>query len=290
MMPGMTAQTDLAAAARQHLPADVAEAWLSLLRPGIRLTTAEPGDGPPVGYLGGEPELPDDLAWPVWEGHGPLSFIACVDCAALPPAATGIGLPADGRLLFFYFDGQYDDCEALVFASDPESQAGARVLYVPSDQPGTQRATPQGIEPYTRVRLTSRVVATAPSYDHPVLHQAFGATFSQDAEPQHPLRQREFCSAIDDGEGPLHQLGGYAYPVQGDVEYEVAQAALGGGVDWRDPALATEARRWALLAQFDSDDGADMMWGDSGMLYWLIRPDDLTARRFDRAMFTWQCC
>ncbi|WP_307936554.1 DUF1963 domain-containing protein [Salinispora arenicola] len=31
------------------------------------------------------------------------------------------------------------------------------------------------------------------------------------------------------------------------------------------------------------------MWGDVGMLYWLIRPEDLTARRFDRALFTWQC-
>jgi uncharacterized protein YwqG len=33
-----------------------------------------------------------------------------------------------------------------------------------------------------------------------------------------------------------------------------------------------------------------MMWGDSGILYWLIRPDDLAARRFDGAAFTWQCC
>ncbi|MGG7575788.1 DUF1963 domain-containing protein [Streptomyces sirii] len=44
-----------------------------------------------------------------------------------------------------------------------------------------------------------------------------------------------------------------------------------------------------LLAQFDSDDDADMMWGDCGALYWLIRPEDLADRRFDRAMFTWQC-
>ena len=71
-MLGMTSQIDLAAAAREHLPADVADTWLSLLRPGIRLITDDDGDGPPVGYLGGEPELPDDLAWPVWEGHGPF--------------------------------------------------------------------------------------------------------------------------------------------------------------------------------------------------------------------------
>ncbi|MFD3645178.1 DUF1963 domain-containing protein [Streptomyces cyaneofuscatus] len=32
-----------------------------------------------------------------------------------------------------------------------------------------------------------------------------------------------------------------------------------------------------------------MMWGDAGVLYWLIRPEDLAERRFERAMSTWQC-
>jgi uncharacterized protein YwqG len=32
-----------------------------------------------------------------------------------------------------------------------------------------------------------------------------------------------------------------------------------------------------------------MDWGDAGSLYWMIRPEDLTARRFDAAGFTWQC-
>lgn len=34
---------------------------------------------------------------------------------------------------------------------------------------------------------------------------------------------------------------------------------------------------------------AGMMWGDRGSLYWLMRPDDLAARRFGVASFTWQC-
>lgn len=287
IMPGMTSQDDLEVAAREYLPGDVAEAWLPLLRPGIRLVSD--GEGPLVGYLGGTPELPDDVAWPVWEGHGPLSFIASVDCAAVAGMATGVGLPVDGRLLFFYFDGQYDDGETIVVAEEPEYQAGARIVYVPAGRAGGLRATPEGLNPYRRVRLASSVVSTAPSYDHPLLHEVFGAGFGQTAEPEHPLRGDEFCSAISAGEGPLHQLGGYACPVQGDVEYEVAQAALGGSVDWRDHALACEAGRWLLLAQIDSDDNANMMWGDAGMLYWLIRPEDLTARRFDRALFTWQC-
>ncbi|MEU0834784.1 DUF1963 domain-containing protein [Streptomyces sp. NPDC005969] len=77
--------------------------------------------------------------------------------------------------------------------------------------------------------------------------------------------------------------------MQNPVEIEIAEAVLDGEVPWDDPRLSKEAAAWVLLAQFDSDDAADMMWGDAGALYWMIRPEDLAARRFDRTMFTWQC-
>ena len=54
-------------------------------------------------------------------------------------------------------------------------------------------------------------------------------------------------------------------------------------------AVAAEEPAWVLLTQFDSDRTANMMWGDVGRLYWMIRPEDLAARRFDQALFTWQC-
>ncbi|MEV6900071.1 DUF1963 domain-containing protein [Amycolatopsis sp. NPDC051372] len=84
-----------------------------------------------------------------------------------------------------------------------------------------------------------------------------------------------------------HQIGGYGTAIQDAAETEVAVMALGGGR--RDPALAEEGASWVLLAQFDSDDEVDMMWGDVGTIYWVIRSDDLAAGRFDAARFTMQC-
>src|SRR5258706_14786932 len=89
--------------------------------------------------------------------------------------------------------------------------------------------------------------------------------------------------------GPVHQVGGYAHPIQGPVEYEVALATLGGKIARKDPTFEQEARAWKLLVQIDSDEGAKMMWGDVGMLYWMMRPRDLVTRAFDAASFTWQC-
>ncbi|MDN3027065.1 DUF1963 domain-containing protein [Streptomyces sp. S.PB5] len=47
--------------------------------------------------------------------------------------------------------------------------------------------------------------------------------------------------------------------------------------------LDPEAEHWVLLAQFGSDSDAKMTWGEEGALYWLIRSEDLAARRFGEA-------
>ncbi|WP_058043198.1 YwqG family protein [Streptomyces roseifaciens] len=282
----------LHAVAREHLPAEIAERWIGLLRPALGLVkAADEGAGPGadagtdvvVGRLGGLPELPENEEWPVWEGHGPLTFIASLDCAALPSEALDIDLPEDGTLSFFYFDGQLDDGRAWVSPDEPGTWAGARVLYVPAGVPLVERPAPEGIRPYAEVRLTARVEVTAPYSWHPVVYREFAPM-----PDEHPLWDEEFQEALWDVPGAGHLVGGHADPVQDDVESEVARAALGNPPN-DDPRIDEEALRWTLLAQIDSDDVAGMMWGDCGALYWLIRPEDLAARRFDRAVFTWQC-
>lgn len=107
-----------------------------------------------------------------------------------------------------------------------------------------------------------------------------------------PMNTDEFRLAMGDlmvELGPQHRIGGYADPVQGSVEFEVARSETAGGAAYDGDARSAEARRWTLLAQFDTDEAADMTWGDCGALYWLIRPDDLAAGRFDTTRFTMQC-
>ncbi|MFD7920515.1 YwqG family protein [Streptomyces sp. NPDC059740] len=287
----------LHALAERHLPSDVAARWLGLLRPAARLTAAHDtasGEGGQaygsVGQLGGTPELPTSWDWPAWEGHGPLAFIASVDCAALP-GGLDIALPGEGRLLFFYFDGQVDDGDALVIAGDRESWAGARVLYVPAGVEVSARETPAELEPYPAVPLTARTEMTSVDRWHPLAGEVF-APGAPAAQPQeNPAWAEAFLDALEEVDTSIgHQIGGHARPVQNTVELEIASAVLEGKVGWDDPRLVEEAGGWLLLAQIDSDSAAGMMWGDVGTLYWLIRPRDLAERRFDRAMFTWQCC
>ncbi|MGW6617187.1 DUF1963 domain-containing protein [Streptomyces erythrochromogenes] len=73
------------------------------------------------------------------------------------------------------------------------------------------------------------------------------------------------------------------------MEWAVARGVLGPDATRQDSRLDDQAAEWVLLAQSDTDEAAAMMWGDTGTVYWLIRPADLAAARFEEAMFTWQC-
>jgi uncharacterized protein YwqG len=63
-----------------------------------------------------------------------------------------------------------------------------------------------------------------------------------------------------------------------------------GYEDPRRASLEEHADDWILLLQLDSDDVGNFMWGDSGMLYYWIRKQDLCELRFDRVWMALQCC
>ena len=73
------------------------------------------------------------------------------------------------------------------------------------------------------------------------------------------------------------QVGGYPNPIQSDfMEDECIKAnEIGEREDW-----------FLLLQLFEV---SDMVWGDTGALYWFILRDDLAHKRFQRAWMVFQC-
>jgi uncharacterized protein YwqG len=279
---------DLRVLADSILPPDLAARWSSMLRPAVRLGTAATGDRV-AARLGGFPRLPLGSAWPTWEGVGPLSFVGFLDCEVLAGLLPDLGLPEDGQLLLFYFDGSFNDFDATVGYWDPTTAQGAQLLYVSSSLPTVETTCPDGLNEFPALALAGRVVGTYPTSEHPALADLY----ERARGPLDPLYEALYERESSD-RSPRHQVGGHANCVQGPVEMEVAAGtslrATGIEPSWADAALLHDAvTNWILVAQIDSDDRADMMWGDVGTLYYLMRPDDLRARRFDAAGFTWQC-
>lgn len=94
------------------------------LRPSLLLTAGK-RSSQPVNRLGGWPNLPKEVTWPVWQEGQPPYFIAQLDLATLPPV-RGLPLPRAGSLFFFY------DAESQPWGFDPKDKGGAQVFYVPS--------------------------------------------------------------------------------------------------------------------------------------------------------------
>lgn len=269
-----------------------------MLRPALRLEHAGKDD-PVIAQLGGLPTLPIN-SWPVWEGHGPLSHVLSFDCQPVSAMLPELGLPASGRLAFFYFDGAYDEFQSAVGSWDPSSRAGFRVMHVHPEQSTrahiTDAATPAppGLPVFPPVALTAVKTVTWPSRETLMaesLWQKAGLVGPRPGVAAPPVES--FYDALWDLPGggyDTHQIGGHACPQQGPVEVEVEQlrrGLLGEPFDWNDPSVHSAASDWRLLLllQVASDDAAKMMWGDVGQLYYLVRG----AEPAEEALFTWQC-
>jgi len=101
---------------------------------------------------------------------------------------------------------------------------------------------------------------------------------------------------VFEAEEIVHRLLGHPDPIQGDMQLECQLASNGiyvgdpaGYTDPRAAALRPRATEWRLLFQVDSEDAADMMWGDVGRLYYWIRDADLRASNFDNCWMILQC-
>ncbi|GAB78807.1 Uncharacterized protein YwqG [Austwickia chelonae] len=274
--------------AHDHLPEEVADAWLRMCRPAVSLSPAAPGDTV-VARFGGLPRMSEEIAWPEWEGHGPLSFIAEIDLSALTEHGlrTGLDLPEQGRLLFFYHVDP-EDSEALVFYEDHESLRGARVIYVAesaADSPN-RVLTDSSVTVYAEVSLTGTMTPTFPETENPRLYQEFADREIDGDSWLDLVNDDDFREALEELEPETdHRFGGWPLSLQGPVELEAAASVLDASL-YDSPEYEEESRAWHLLLQVSSSD--EMTWGDSGMLYWFLREGPADGP-LPATTFTWQC-
>jgi uncharacterized protein YwqG len=242
-----------------------ADELVGLGRDAVRLLTGSAARGSRgVSRLGGDPELPDDVMWPVFRGR-PQHFLAQVDLAEVHAVFPESPLPAAGRLLFFRHADPDWWSEHPVHAVE-----SAALLYVPADRPLRSRPSPAG-QAFRPQPVALQREVTFP-YDIAerveFLAEQAGLFDAVDQGQLDELLHHADSLANHAGEVPMHRLLGCASPIQSQP--------VGPGC--------------SLLAQIDSDASTGMMWGDSGIIYWWLRDADLAAGRWDRAIWEEQCC
>ena len=187
--------------------------------------------------LGGNPNLPDSIAWPVNPQGMPLDFLAQIYCPDLP---GGLGLPDTGTLFFFY------DAEEMPWEGEGEEKRHRAVIYTLESLPETARSS-GGRPPFGEVFLTFEQMETFPPDDDSFEENDDKDTVERDAH---------------------HQMLGYPVYIQDE---DMAPGKI-------------------LLLQLDTDDDTGWMWGDMGMIYFWIAPQELDARNFDDVRLILECC
>jgi len=240
--------------------------------------------------LGGSPLVPKGFVWPL-SSERELDFLLQIDLADIRQLDPIGALPSSGVLTFFY------DLENQPWGYDPARLDGFRVqLFEEND-------LIQGYVPNSELQLPERCLSFSSALTLPYFGSRAYDLFEQEAglTADEVDRYSEFIAAHNrlywtHGSG-LHRMFGNSENIQNDMQLEAQLVTHGfycgnssGYNDPRAKELEAGCDDWILLLQLDSDDGADIMWGDVGMLYFWIRYQDLYALRFDRTWMTLQCC
>ncbi|MBL8885206.1 MAG: DUF1963 domain-containing protein [Phycisphaerales bacterium] len=269
----------------------VADAILATARPAARILTRKAASESMMGRsrFGGVPDLPSGLEWPSKDGR-PLDFLAQIALAEVAAHGAEASISSSGYLWFFY------DNEASPWGFDPNDRGGWAVLHsdVTFSDLAIQRGADRGSATFDACSIEFSPSLTIPS------------SFSERGFPVEitESEEQQLDDLLKDGNTKSvlqrwgHHLLGWPHPVQNDsMELECAGASVGcnmGNPEGYEIAiergLLDHAGDWKLLLQLDSDEqGPGWMWGDSGMLYFWIRSDQLEQQRFDKAWLVLQC-
>lgn len=263
---------------KKHGLDDYKEAILKECVPAIHLKKERIiGEMLPIGSskFGGNPDLPTHLSFPTYEG-GHLSFLAQINLAEVKSVDRSNQLPETGILYFFY------DCEEQPWCSESGQEDGFKVLYYDGNVDElTSTPYPEVTDEYFPLptfKITFSERLTFPEGIEKI-------TSDEDNDKYYEFQNE----VLDETDFPLHMMFGHPFTIQGDVFEEVIHYGSNEKIDWHSEEMNDKSANQVLLFQMDSDEKLNLMWGDSGMIYFCIDKFDLQHKRFENTNHILQC-
>ena len=260
--------------------------------------------------LGGLPNLLSDAEWPRQHETGsPLHFLAQIDLSRLPPTPFAPNRPALAKSGVLYFFA--DMIEEMRWGEGGSRQSSTRVVH--AEQAGPERSPPEdlpdilhaygekaggyntGVSVYPQVFLNAHVIETFSGlYPPPFVPDASGqsarAAMIASIERAIGMSLPVLSLTNFDETKPHEHLQEYRRP-DGGMRYELncpMHQMLGFGTNLQGTAEVAHADGDILLLQIDTDLAVHehFMFCDMGIAQFWIRPDDLAAKRFEKAWAT----
>lgn len=239
--------------------------------------------------IGGKPIVDNhDFVWPL-SNNRPMSFLAQFDLNEISKQLRLEWLQDSGSVLFFY------DIKEMPWGYDPKDKGKWKIIY--QENPNIEVDSPDGLEKdlvLIESYIEMRRIELLPSFED----RSIQNLNLSDEEIDLYIELGEHYEEFDPyGELPAHQIGGFPQPVQGDdMQFEAQQASSGvymgdekGYKNAEAEDFESAKRQWQLLFQFDSDNELDVMWGDSGMLYFWVDKNKSKLNNFEDVWLILQC-
>lgn len=257
-----------------------------LARRSFRLTRGErSADDVGASRLGGAPDLPPALEWPVRDGEA-LAFLGQLrlqDVAALDSSTT---LSPSGLLLFFF------DASRQPSGLAPDDAGSCRVILVEDESAAAPAEPGQGAFSDYPLHLSSELSVPPgwSSYVEMLELTEEEALAWDELREQLAAKQGVELEDLSPDQHALHRLLGFPDTASDELELDCQLASEGldlrdgeGYFDPRRDELAPGAAAWRLLLQVSSDDDLGTEW-DEGLsrLYIFVRESDLATRDFTR--------
>ena len=242
--------------------------------------------------IGGRPYLPKNFIWPYYQGF-PLSFLAQINLEEVNSFDKDKLLPNAGMLYFFYepeteergYNLQCKGCAKVFYYEDFSSFS---LIDFPEDMGDDYKI------PEFKVNLKSN--KSFPSYEDFYLLLKEEKFFKN-----HNISFKDFVPIYSKLFIPNHnytKLLGYPEVIQNSMEVQCAAVTmgfnLGNGVNPSkeyEEEIKKASKDWILLFQMDTikTDDYELMFGDSGHIYFWIRRKDLANRNFENIWLILQC-
>ena len=242
--------------------------------------------------IGGKPYLPKDFVWPYYQ-ELPLSFLAQFNLEEVSSLDKDKLLPSKGMLYFFY------ELETEEWGYHPESKGCAKVFYFEDTSNFELIDFPKDMADYCKVpefKVTFKSNISLPSYEN-----FYILLKEDDVFKNHDISFRDFIPLYDEIFIPdtnYTKLLGHPEVIQNPMEEECEAVTRGfdmGGVESYPKQYQKEIRSaskdWILLFQMDTVETSDyeLMFGDSGHIYFWIKKEDLANKNFENIWLILQC-
>ncbi|MFF2910297.1 YwqG family protein [Paenibacillus sp. NPDC057934] len=271
----------------EHQLTHAAPYLLQNIRQTISCTKADVEDyiTPGVSRIGGDPDLPPHIEWPLTTDGVPMTFLTQLNLKECSGHDESSLLPAEGMLYFF------------VGLDEPAYNIEHRVLFVREDQlaGAERRVAPETTvleEKFNGYQLDIKASLEAPNYAYvdndKIENEAVG--YEEYEEFGYELSDRQSSEVA--------RMFGYPIGQHDDAEYEAALmlltnknynyskekalAQITNHFGGDEAAAMQEVQDTLMLLELESDNDVGFCWWDAGLLHFFIRKEDLLAGNFER--------